>query len=223
MYNNEFFSNMHWHFYIYDKRLFFESLKELDAAQSKNGSSGLKKIANDLLGCLEQDCNSVENDQEFQEFMQFVDNSDSIKKYIGLYFERAGIILSRISNSSGGEFEADDLLQLQEYYTRYKASAFFKVAWFYANRYHASDIFFKVCMDDKTWNKIVFPDHETHHLDREMYLSCVLDKTEANAIVSIISSKKIKDNDFIINDKIFFQGLKGIIDDKFIIVYKSDV
>jgi hypothetical protein len=154
--------------------------------------------------------------------MRYVNNDDSASKYVDLYYNLTKSKLTGLKdciNQNGFNFSLDEL---NEYYVRYKASAFFKEAWFYVTKYHATDVFFKLFIDDEIFNHFTTPDKSTNYLEKDMYLNIVLKRDDAEKIIRNVSVKKIDTNDFLLNDSIFYEGLQGFINDKYILVYGND-
>ncbi|MCU7549878.1 hypothetical protein OCK74_12170 [Chitinophagaceae bacterium LB-8] len=215
-------SNVHWRYYLYDKTNFFQALNLFDSLQNKNDKNGVLNVVDTLLTNIDRDYDSIKTDSSFLLFMQYVNNSDSTKKYVDLYYNLAKYKLSNLKDSINQSDEIGSLDELREYYVRYKASVFFKEAWFYVTKYHVTEVFFRLFIDDKVFNHLFNPDKTTEYLETDMYLSIILGKSVAERITKNVIYKKIVTNDFQINDSIFFEGLQGVIDDKYIVVYSNE-
>ena len=215
-------SNVHWRYYLYDKELFFQSVKLFDTLLKKNDKNGFVQVIDTLLDNIEKDNEHIRTSDTFLLFMKHVNNNDSANKYIGLYYNLTKSKLISLKESINQNDSIGNLDELREYYIRYKASVFFKESWFYVTKYHITEAFFKLLIDEETYNHLSYPDKSTIYLSDNMYMNVVFNKVDAERIIKNVQDKKVVPNDFLINDSVFFKGLQGVVDDKYIVVYNND-
>jgi ABC-type glycerol-3-phosphate transport system substrate-binding protein len=212
--------NVHWRYYTYDKELFSEAVARLNLIKDKQDSSAATGIIDSLLESLEKDFKSVSNDKDFLQFVKHLNEGQDTGKYLNLYYTLAK---SKLNNFRTALFEDDNAFnELSEYYIRNKASVFFKEAWFYLNKYYASDDFFKAFIDSNTYNNIYNPSIKSNYIERDMYMTILLNEKDAEAILKNVQDKKIDESELSENDLVFLQGLRGVVNKKFLITYKID-
>lgn len=222
LYKNTPQSNVHWRYYLYDKEVFLQSVELIDTLLKKNDKSGIKQVIDILLDNIDKDNERIRANDSFLLFMKYVNNNDSANKYIGLYYNLAKSKLTNLKDSISQTDSIENLDELKEYYVRYKASVFFKESWFYVTKYHITEAFFKLFINEEIYNHLSYPDKSTIYLSDSMYMNIIFSKTDAERIIKNVQDKQVVPNDFLINDSVFFEGLQGIIDGKYIIVYNND-
>lgn len=222
-YSSSSLPNVHWRYYIYDKAMFYETLNELNVIKAKQDKDAAFSIIDSLSERLETDYKSIADDKEFLLFVQHLNSNQDTGKYLNLYHTLAKSKLANLKNLLFERGETEDAFnELREYYVRSKASVFYKNAWFYLNKYYASDDFFKAFIDSSTFNRIYYPTATTTYLNEDMYMNVLLSKEDAKAILANASDKKIVESELSKNDLLFLEGLRGVVEGKYVITYKID-
>jgi hypothetical protein len=139
-----------------------------------------------------------------------------------MYYELAKSKLLALKDTLNNTSKIGDLTELREYYVRCRSSAFFREAWFYVTKYHASDVFFESFIDPVSYNTLSHPDSKTKYLTQDMYLNIILDKAVAKRITQNVNEKRVTKKDLLLNDSIFYESLEGVEKGKFTVVYEND-
>lgn len=213
--------NVHWRYFLYEKKSFSQAISQLNALQSKRDKAGILNIVDTLLMNIDRDYDIIKSDRNFFLFMQYVNNGDSAKRYVDLYYNLAKSKISSLKDSVNQSLDIN-FDELREYYVRYAASAFFKEAWFYVTKYHATEGFFKVFIDDEVFNHLSYPEVSTEYLKEDMYLNVVLGKHDAGRIAKNVSNEGFLPKNLQLNDSVFYEGLQGVLNDQFILVYNYE-
>src|SRR5438034_11807449 len=95
-------SNVHWRFFIYDKKSFESAMVDVSKFNSrKNELSNILNAARLLVDSLDSAYARLREDNSFMSFMSFVNNGQDTKKYMELYYKLAKTKLSRIVENDG--------------------------------------------------------------------------------------------------------------------------